>query len=80
MSKKTSGRRTGIIEFIANNGRTSVDYLAQEFGVSPETIRRDLSDLDARGLLRKVHGGASPPLLHSEGTFSERMVEDPKAK
>ena len=80
MSKKTSDRRTSIIELIASDGRMSVDYLAQAFGVSPETIRRDLGNLDARGLVRKVHGGALPPLLHSEGTFSERMVEDPKAK
>lgn len=58
----------------------SVERLAQDFPVSVETIRRDLAELNERGLVRKVHGGASPPRLYAEGTFNERMVEDPDAK
>lgn len=36
--------------------------LAQMLGVSHETIRRDLIDLDQRGLLRRTYGGAERPL------------------
>ena len=30
------------------------------FDVTPETIRRDLTGLERRGVLRRVHGGAIP--------------------
>lgn len=37
---------------------TSVDTLVELTGASPATIRRDLTDLEGHGQLRKVHGGA----------------------
>ncbi|GAA1396905.1 DeoR/GlpR family DNA-binding transcription regulator [Luteococcus peritonei] len=36
----------------------SVDTLARLTGASPVTVRRDLTDLEGHGLLRRVHGGA----------------------
>lgn len=51
--------RQQIIVGLANrNSRVVVAELAQQFGVTSETVRRDLEALDARGLLRRVHGGA----------------------
>jgi transposase-like protein len=41
-------------------GRVEVATLAEEFGVTTETVRRDLTALERRGLLRRVHGGAIP--------------------
>ncbi|MCW2622137.1 MAG: transcriptional regulator, DeoR family [Frankiales bacterium] len=41
-------------------GRVEVTDLAATFGVSAETVRRDLQALEAAGLLRRVHGGAIP--------------------
>ncbi|WP_231980739.1 DeoR family transcriptional regulator [Tessaracoccus coleopterorum] len=38
-------------------GRVSVTDLAGRYGVTPETIRRDLDALAVRGLLSRVHGG-----------------------
>lgn len=40
-------------------GEVSVSTLAEEFGVSESTIRRDLATLDKQGLLRRVRGGGS---------------------
>jgi len=80
VAKKASDRRSSIAELIARDGRVSVERLAADFSVSVETIRRDLTVLSEQGLVRKVHGGASPPRLLVEGSFSERMVEDPDAK
>jgi len=80
VAKKADDRRSRIAELVASEGTMSVERLAENFTVSVETIRRDLTELNERGLVRKVHGGASPPRLHAEGTFSERMVEDPEAK
>ena len=41
-------------------GRVEVADLAERFGVTTETIRRDLSDLQSQRVLRRVHGGAIP--------------------
>lgn len=40
------------------NGAVDVSELARQFDVTTETIRRDLSELQGRGLVRRVHGGA----------------------
>lgn len=45
--------------------------LAQRLDVSHETIRRDLIDLDRRGLLRRTYGGAERP-LRAEAPVTER--------
>jgi DeoR family glycerol-3-phosphate regulon repressor len=38
-----------------------VDSLAAHFGVTPQTIRKDLNQLCEQGLLQRYHGGAMPP-------------------
>ena len=43
-----------------SHGSVDASELAKYFDVSTETIRRDLSELQARHLLRRVHGGAVP--------------------
>lgn len=43
---------------LAEAGRVAVIDLARTFDVSSETVRRDLDQLEARGVLRRVHGGA----------------------
>jgi len=47
-----------ILETIRENGLATVTELSRRFGVSDVTIRRDLRELAARGLLRRAHGGA----------------------
>ncbi|WP_028709384.1 DeoR/GlpR family DNA-binding transcription regulator [Propionicicella superfundia] len=56
-------RRHALVEHARTEGRLSVVDAAELFGVTPETIRRDLEALDKAGLLRRVHGGAVPPEL-----------------
>ncbi len=56
----TTSRRTQLIERLARDGQLAVTPLAQEFGVSEDTLRRDLRDLAAEGKLIRVHGGAVP--------------------
>lgn len=53
-------RHQRILLIAQQRGRVEVPLLAEEFGVTQETIRRDLSALDRAGLLRRVHGGALP--------------------
>lgn len=53
-------RRQRIVELLAVHGKVRAQELTQRFGVSDDTIRRDLTEMDALGLLRRVHGGALP--------------------
>ncbi|HWD75141.1 MAG TPA: DeoR/GlpR family DNA-binding transcription regulator [Solirubrobacteraceae bacterium] len=56
----TDERRHRILEHLQVQGRVLASDLVAEFGVSPDTVRRDLRDLDEAGMLRRVHGGALP--------------------
>lgn len=53
-------RHQHIADTIDRDGRVSVAGLARDFGVTTETIRRDLDTLEQLGRLRRVHGGAVP--------------------
>jgi DeoR/GlpR family transcriptional regulator of sugar metabolism len=54
-----SQRQSAILDRVRDAGGVRVVDLAAEFGVSDMTIRRDLEILAGRGLLAKVHGGAT---------------------
>lgn len=53
-------RQQAILGLARADGRVDVNGLADRFEVTPETIRRDLTSLERRGLLSRVHGGAIP--------------------
>lgn len=77
---KPKDRQTRIREIVARDGAAAVEALAEAFGVSVETIRRDLSDLASTGALHKVRGGARRIRLATEGSFEERRFEEAEAK
>ena len=52
-------RQAAILDMVRRHGGVRVSHLVREFGVSDMTIRRDLSALALRGLVDKVHGGAT---------------------
>jgi DeoR/GlpR family transcriptional regulator of sugar metabolism len=52
-------RQALILERVREDGAVKVADLVRELGVSDMTVRRDLEILDERGLLEKVHGGAT---------------------
>ena len=47
-----------ILQVIQKDGHATAGDLARNFGVSEITIRRDLIELDGRGVVRRAHGGA----------------------
>ena len=51
-------RQAIILQQLEDEGAVYVSQLAAELEVSPMTIRRDLSQLEEEGKLRRVHGGA----------------------
>ncbi|HEY8721017.1 DeoR/GlpR family DNA-binding transcription regulator [Pengzhenrongella sp.] len=53
-------RNQQILATARAEGRVDVAALARDLGVTPETVRRDLTALERHGLVRRVHGGAIP--------------------
>ncbi|MGV9801141.1 DeoR/GlpR family DNA-binding transcription regulator [Mycobacterium sp. NPDC003449] len=53
-------RHAEVLRLLTIDGRVESPALASRFGVSAESVRKDLAQLEARGLLRRVHGGAVP--------------------
>ncbi|WP_426210492.1 DeoR/GlpR family DNA-binding transcription regulator [Massilia sp. TWP1-3-3] len=56
----TSQRKREILDTLAHDGHLIAKALSERFAVSEDTIRRDLRELAAEGLLQRVHGGALP--------------------
>ncbi len=54
----TIERRNQIYEILKRDGRVLVSDLSAMFGVTEETIRRDLEKMEKEGLARKTYGGA----------------------
>ncbi len=52
-------RHTEIISILQRTPFVTVEYLAEEIHISPSSIRRDLTMLEAQGLVRRTHGGVS---------------------
>lgn len=75
----TDERRALILDRLRVQGRVLAADLSTEFDVSPDTIRRDLREMDAHGVLRRVHGGALP--RHGDASpFATRARRAPEAK
>lgn len=56
-----SFRHPEILDIARREGKVTVEDLAERFGVTLQTIRRDLTDLADAGRLERVHGGAVLP-------------------
>lgn len=53
-----NSRQAQIVEIVRTKGFATVESLAEEFGVSTQTVRRDIIRLDEANLLQRFHGGA----------------------
>jgi len=73
-------RRARIVERVRSEGCVRAAELSAEFGVSSDTIRRDLDELARAGLLARVHGGALPPGPAAPGPYAARRRRDVAAK
>ncbi len=73
-------RQSEILDLARADGRVLVEDLAARFGVTLQTIRRDLTDLADAGRLERVHGGA---VLHARVAnigYAERRQMNAGAK
>ena len=58
VSKRAADRRDDILALIRDRNRVYVTELSEKFQVSEVTIRKDLQELEQRGVAKRVHGGA----------------------
>lgn len=55
-------RHRRIISELKSNPTVRISHLAEAFGVSTETVRRDIDSLSSRGLVERTYGGAAAPM------------------
>lgn len=65
---------------VRERGSVRVGELAERFGMTDETIRRDLARMEEMGVLERSYGGAVAPRGDAETTYSGRLLEHSAAK
>lgn len=75
-----SVRQSIIVDLLRAQGVVSVDGLASHFGVTPQTIRRDLNYLYQADVVRRRYGGAELNALERNVSFQTRRITQLQAK
>ncbi len=81
-SPATTGAKTGpvrdrhekIKQWVNAKGFVTIEHLAVEFGVTPQTIRRDINLLSREGSIHRYHGGAGIPPSTENVAYTQRKV------
>lgn len=73
-------RQDRILAIIRTDGKVDVDRLAADFGVTLQTVRRDLGELCDRGLASRTHGGARRSISTASTSYQERRQTNSPAK
>lgn len=78
--KPVIDRQRRIASLIRERGGVSASELTDLFGVTDETIRRDLAHLASVGVIRRLHGGAVAEHTREESGFDRRSREHLREK
>lgn len=74
-------RHEKILDLVNRQGFATIEELVQTFGVTPQTVRRDLNILHEQSLLRRYHGGAgSLGSSTANTTYQQRQVHNADEK
>ena len=73
-------RQERIAELVATRGKVRIAQLTELFGVSEPTVRKDLTLMEQRGLLKRTHGGAVSVRPPVEQAMASRIAENADAK
>lgn len=68
------GRRSAIVAAVRQRGYATAEALAATFGVTVQTIRRDLNELSAEGRLERYRGGGGLPSSVENTDYADRQV------
>ena len=67
-------RQNKIQQLVQTKGYVTIDFLAQEFEVTPQTIRRDINRLNKKGLIHRYHGGAGMAPTTENVAYNKRKI------
>ena len=75
------GRKRKILDILNKEGSVNVSSLSRKFAISEVTIRKDLADMEFKGLLTRTHGGAvSSYKPYYSLSLNQRMTTNQAAK
>jgi DeoR family transcriptional regulator, aga operon transcriptional repressor len=76
MAESITRRSEQIVKFLLRSGSATIEELLSVAGSSAPSIRRDLARLEARGLIRRTHGGAElvEPLLYEPFRYDSSFL------
>ena len=67
-------RHNKIQQLVRAKGFVTIEQLADQFGVTPQTIRRDINLLNREGLIHRYHGGAGLPPSTENVAYTQRKI------
>lgn len=73
-------RLNDIEALLEEQDTISIDALCQKFAVSKNTIRRDIAELEKRGVIKKVYGGIMRAQNNVPEPFSSREIKNKSKK
>lgn len=73
-------RQEKILNQVRNERFVTIEALADAFGLTPQTIRRDVNELCQLGVLHRYHGGAGLPTSIENLAYDDRQVIQQTAK
>ncbi|MBW8316576.1 MAG: DeoR family transcriptional regulator, partial [Hydrogenophaga sp.] len=74
-------RHTQLLDDVRTRGPQTIEALAERFGVTLQTVRRDVQRLAEAGLLSRFHGGVRLPGSTTENiAYRQRQAMQSDAK
>ena len=67
-------RHERIKQLVQSKGFVTIDSLAKEFSMTPQTLRKDINVLSEKGMLDRYHGGAGLPLSTENVEYTQRKI------
>ena len=71
---RADNRRKNLLEFLNKRGYATIEELAQQFDVTPQTMRRDINHLADAGQVQRFHGGVGMPLGTENIIYDQRKL------
>lgn len=71
---KADSRKKNLLEFLNKRGYATIEELAQNFSVTPQTMRRDINQLADEGRVQRFHGGVGMPLSTENIIYDQRKL------
>lgn len=73
-------RQRSLLDAVRQHLTVSVEELAQQLKVTPQTVRRDVKQMEEARLLARYHGGVGLPSSVENIDYSQRQVLNSEAK